>query len=125
VASGRLLVAVAVTLAALFALPVATIFVLGFAPGSLPTWSHLATTVLPGYVGNTLMLLALTGSGVAFGGTLAAWLVSHRRFPGDRWFEWALMLPLAMPAYVMAYAYTDWLEYAGPVQTALREAFGW
>jgi iron(III) transport system permease protein len=120
-----LLVAVAVTLAALFALPVATIFVLGFAPGSLPTWSHLATTVLPGYVGNTLMLLALTGSGVAFGGTLAAWLVSHRRFPGDRWFEWALMLPLAMPAYVMAYAYTDWLEYAGPVQTALREAFGW
>jgi iron(III) transport system permease protein len=114
-----------VALATLFALPVVAIVALGFAPGSLPTWSHLAATVLPGYVGNTVVLVVLTGTGVAFGGTLTAWLVSHRRFPGDRWFEWALMLPLAMPAYVMAYAYTDWLEYAGPVQTTLRETFGW
>jgi iron(III) transport system permease protein len=125
VADGRALVVVAVALAALFALPVVAIFALGFAPGSLPTWSHLAATVLPGYIGNTLALVVLTGAGVAFGGTLTAWLVSHRRFPGDRVFEWALMLPLAMPAYVMAYAYTDWLEYAGPVQTTLRDAFGW
>ena len=54
-----------------------------------------------------------------------AWLVAHRRFPGAAFFDWALLLPLAMPAYVMAYAYTDFLQYAGPLQTALRDAFGW
>ena len=81
--------------------------------------------MLPGYVGNTLLLVVLVGAGVAFGGTLTAGWSRSRRFPGARFFEWALLLPLAMPAYVMAYAYTDLLEYAGPVQTALREAFGW
>jgi iron(III) transport system permease protein len=120
-----LLAPVAVGLAALGALPVAAVIVLGFAAGGGDAWSHLLATVLPGFVANTLLLVVLVGAGVAFGGTLAAWLVSHRRFPGDRFFAWALLLPLAMPAYVMAYAYTDWLEYAGPVQTALRETFGW
>ncbi len=80
---------------------------------------------LPGFIANTLALVALVGAGVAFGGTVTAWLITNRRFPGVRFFEWALLLPLAMPAYVMAYAYTDWLDYAGPVQTALRNAFGW
>ncbi len=65
----------------------------------------------------------VTGAGI--GGTATAWLIAQRRFPGSRIFGWALLLPLAMPAYVMAYAYTDALQYAGPVQTALREAFGY
>jgi iron(III) transport system permease protein len=97
----------------------------GLAPGHGEVWSHLAATVLPGFAANTLLLVALVGSGVAFGGTVTAWVITHRRFPGDRFFEWALLLPLAMPAYVMAYAYTDWLQYAGPIQSALRDAFGW
>jgi iron(III) transport system permease protein len=56
---------------------------------------------------------------------ISAWLVTAYRFPGQRIFEWALVLPLAMPAYVMAYAYTDWLQAAGPVQTLLRQLTGW
>jgi iron(III) transport system permease protein len=125
VRSPSALVALAVILAALAALPVVAVIAHGLAPGQAGVWTHLAATVLPGFVANTLLLVALVGSGVAFGGTVTAWVITHRRFPGDRYFEWALLLPLAMPAYVMAYAYTDWLQYAGPVQTALRETFGW
>jgi iron(III) transport system permease protein len=122
---GGPLVAAAVALAALAALPVAAVLVLGLSPGHGHVWVHLAATVLPGFVANTLALVVLVGAGVAFGGTVTAWLVTNRRFPGARLFEWALLLPLAMPAYVMAYAYTDWLDYAGPVQAALRRMFGW
>ncbi len=115
----------AVALALFAALPVAAIVTRGFAFGAGETWSHLAATVLPRYIGNTLALLVLVGAGVGIGGTAAGWLVARQRFPGSRFFEWSLLLPLAMPSYVMAYAYTDFLQYAGPVQTALREAFGW
>src|SRR5262245_46097488 len=89
------------------------------------TWAHLAQTVLPAYVGNTLLLLAGVTCGVVSIGVLAAWLVTAYRFPGRRVLEWALVLPLAMPAYVMAYAYTDWLQFTGPVQTSLRALTGW
>ena len=119
------LVAVAVALAALAALPILAVLGLGLASGHGQVWEHLAATVLPGYVVNTLALVVLVGAGVAFGGTMTAWLVTNRQFPGARFFEWALLLPLAMPAYVMAYAYTEWLDYAGPVQTTLRHAFHW
>ena len=119
------LVGFALSLAALAALPVVAVLAHGLAPGHGGTWAHLAATVLPGFVANTLLLVALVGAGVAFGGTVTAWLITHRRFPGARFFEWALLLPLALPAYVMAYAYTDWLQYAGPVQTALRQTFRW
>jgi iron(III) transport system permease protein len=89
------------------------------------TWSHLASTVLPDYVWNTLLLVLLVAAGAMFFGVLSAWLVTAYSFPGQRLLEWALVLPLAMPAYVMAYAYTDWLQAAGPVQTVLREITGW
>ena len=112
-------------LALLAVLPVAAVVGRGLAFGAGDTWSHLAATVLPRYVANTLLLVVLVGAGVAIGGTAAGWLVARRRFPGSRFFAWALLLPLAMPSYVMAYAYTDFLQYAGPVQTALRDAFGW
>jgi iron(III) transport system permease protein len=121
----RLLVVVAIVLAALAALPVVAVVARGIAPGAGATWAHLADTVLARYVGYTLALVALVGSGVAFGGTLTGWAIAQFRFRGSAFFEWALLLPLAMPAYVMAYAYTDLLQYAGPVQTALRHAFGW
>jgi len=119
------LTAAAVALAAVAALPVVAVVARGIAPGAGATWAHLASTVLPDYVANTLLLVVAVGLGAGVGGTATAWLVAQRRFPGSRAFEWALLLPLAMPAYVMAYAYTDFLQYAGPVQTALRTAFGW
>lgn len=119
------LVAGAVVLAAIASLPVLAVIARGVGPDSAQTWTHLADTVLSRYAFNTLALVVLVGGGVAFGGTLTGWLIAHFRFPGSAFFEWALLLPLAMPAYVMAYAYTDVLEYAGPVQSLLREGFGW
>ena len=93
--------------------------------GTQGTWAHLASTVLPDYIVTTLWLCAGVGSGVLLLGVGAAWLVTRHQFPGRAAFEWALVLPLAMPAYVMAYTYTDLLQYVGPVQSLLREAFGW
>jgi iron(III) transport system permease protein len=89
------------------------------------TWSHLASTVLPGYVWNTLLLAVGVGAGVTVVGVSCAWLTSLCRFPGRGIFEWALILPIAMPAYVMAYVYTDFLQFAGPLQSALRAWTGW
>jgi iron(III) transport system permease protein len=89
------------------------------------TWAHLARTTLGSYVLNTALLVLGVGIGVSSIGVLSAWLVTAYRFPGKRLLEWALMLPLAMPAYVMAYAYTDWLQFTGAVQTALRALTGW
>jgi iron(III) transport system permease protein len=80
---------------------------------------------LPEYIWNTLLLVSLVAVGVIIFGVTAAWLVTAYHFPGQRLLEWALVLPLAMPAYVMAYAYTDWLQAAGPVQTMLRDLTGW
>lgn len=89
------------------------------------TWGHLVSTVLGEFVVNSLMLTLLVGIGVATLGIVTAWLTAMLEFPGRRVFEWSLLLPLAMPAYVMAYVYTDLLQFVGPVQTALRETFGW
>ncbi len=114
----------ALLVAVLFITPIAAVVISIFAPGT-GTWSHLASTVLPEYIVNTLWLLAGVAAGVVFLGVGAAWLVSMCRFPGAGVFEWLLVLPLAMPAYVIAYAYTDLLQFAGPVQTSLREATGW
>ncbi|WP_438991906.1 ABC transporter permease [Lentibacter sp.] len=88
-------------------------------------WPHLLATTLPRYLGTTLVLMAGVGLLAALVGTGAAWLIARYEFPLARWFEWLLLLPLAVPAYVGAYALVDLLEYAGPVQTALRAAFGW
>jgi iron(III) transport system permease protein len=88
-------------------------------------WRHLVETVLAEYVVNSLWLMMGVGTGVAFGGVGVAWLVTMCRFPGARLLEWALLLPMAMPAYVVAYTYTGLLDYAGPVQAALRAVFGW
>jgi iron(III) transport system permease protein len=89
------------------------------------TFAHLWSTVLPEYVGNSLAIAAIVAVLAAIGGIGCAWLVAVFDFPGKRVFEWALILPLAMPAYVVAYAYTDFLQFSGPVQSALRAAFGW
>ncbi|WGH77926.1 ABC transporter permease [Jannaschia ovalis] len=88
-------------------------------------WPHLMATVLPRYLTTTLILMAGTGALAAVVGTGTAWLVAMHDFPGRRVLAWALLMPLAIPAYVGAYALVDFLDYAGPVQTALRAAFGW
>ncbi|MFZ1899410.1 MAG: iron ABC transporter permease [Azonexus sp.] len=119
------LLAVAVIVALLAGLPVASVGLNIFVGGTSATWSHLAATVLPEYILNSLWLCLGVGAGVGTLGVTTAWLTAMHDFPGRRFFEWALVLPLAMPAYVMAYVYTDFLQFVGPLQTALREAFGW
>ncbi len=115
----------ALVIAALVASPIASVWANLFAGGTGDTWSHLAATVLPEYVANTLWLCLGVGCGVIVVGVSTAWLVTMHDFPGRRVFEWALVLPLAVPAYVMAYTYTDLLQFVGPVQSGLRESFGW
>jgi iron(III) transport system permease protein len=88
-------------------------------------WPHLVATVLPVYLGNTVALMAMVAAGTAMIGTGAAWLVVMTEFPGRRLLEWGLLAPLAVPAYIGAYALVDLLEYAGPVQAGLRALFGW
>ena len=85
---------------------------------------EMASTVLPDYVGTTLLLCGLVTLGVALVGLSTAVAVTLFEFPGRRFWEWALLLPLAMPAYVVAYAYTDFLQFSGPLQTGLRSVFG-
>jgi len=110
--------------AALVGLPVAAVLAHVFVP-SPEVWGHLVETVLGRYVANTLGLIVGVGVLTLALGTGTAWLVVMCRFPGRRIFEWALLLPLAVPTYVIAYAYTDLLQFAGPVQSGLRELFGW
>jgi iron(III) transport system permease protein len=115
----------ALLVALLIGLPVLGLALSVAEPGTAGVWSHLAQTVLPRYVANSLLLVVLVAAGVAAIGTACAWAVAALEFPGRRWLEWALVLPLAMPAYVVAYAYTDLLQFSGPVQSALRELTGW
>ncbi|WP_390883084.1 ABC transporter permease [Kovacikia minuta] len=115
-----------VVIAAILSLPV--LFILSNLIGGTGTgeiWKHLAETVLPTYIANSLWLMLGVSVGVGVIGTGTAWLVTMCRFPGSRLLEWLLLLPLAAPAYILAYTYTDFLAFYGPVQTALRTAFGW
>ena len=88
-------------------------------------WQHLIDTVLIDYITHSLWLMVGVGIGVLTIGVGTAWLVTMCRFRGSGWLEWLLLLPLAAPAYLLAYAYTNLLDYFGPVQTALRSIFGW
>ncbi|RMF23969.1 MAG: iron ABC transporter permease [Cyanobacteria bacterium J083] len=88
-------------------------------------WQHLAETVLIDYLVNSFWLIFGVGFGVLVIGVGTAWLVTMCRFTGSRILEWALLLPLAAPAYVLAYTYTEVLDYYGVVQTWLRSIFGW
>ena len=119
------LIPLAIPVGLLVALPVLSVGANLFIGTAGDTWGHLAATVLPDYILNSLLLALLVGLGVAVVGVATAWLTAMTEFPGRRVFEWALLLPLALPAYVMAYVYTDLLQFVGPVQAALREWFGW
>jgi iron(III) transport system permease protein len=97
---------------------------LAFDAAAWAVLAHQAQTVLAGYALQSLLLAACVGVGVALVGGGAAAAVALFEFPGRRTFEWALLLPMAMPAYVLAYAYTDFLQFSGPLQGALRRLFG-
>lgn len=112
------------SLAGLVALPLLAVVWLAMTP-NLELWQHLWSSVLQDYVRNTLLLGLGVGLGSLVCGVPLAWMVSVYDFPGRRWLDSALFLPLAMPTYLIAFVYTDLLDYAGPVQMALREAFGW
>ncbi len=119
-----LLSGAALAVAALCVLPMLAV-ALAAVMGSTETLAHLADTVLWRYTATTLQLVAVVSVGTAAIGTGAAWLVTMTRFPGVRLLEVMLALPLAFPAYVMGYAYTDFLDHPGAVQTLLREVTGW
>jgi iron(III) transport system permease protein len=108
----------------LFSIPLTVILGSLFFPET-EVWTHLANTVLTDYISNSFVLLI----GVSFFslllGVIPAWLVTMYRFPLSRYLEWALLLPMAMPAYIIAYSYTGMLDVAGPLQTSLREITEW
>ena len=114
----------ALVVAFIVAMPLIAVVGISLTPQE-EVWRHLIDTVLWRYIGNTLALALGVGIGAFVVGVGTAWLTTMCRFPGRRIFEWALLVPLAVPAYVIAYTYTDLLEFAGPVQGALRALFGW
>ena len=121
--SKRWLIAAAL-ITAIVALPVLAVIYLAFFPDE-NIWPHLMSTTLPRYLLTTLKLMLGVGI-LALGiGLSSAWAVTMCEFPGRKYFEWAMLLPFAVPAYVIAYVYTSLLDYAGPVQSTLRAVFGW
>lgn len=109
-------------LALLILLPLATVLA-GLASAG-PEWSHVAQTVLGSYIGNTLILIVTVSVLSTFMAVPAAWLVAAFEFPGRRFFEWALILPLAIPTYVAAFAYSRVPEAAIPLLIGIRKNFG-
>jgi len=120
----RLSSVLVVALSAILIAPIVAVFAAA-SGDSEGLWGHLFETVLAGYVGNTLGLMAGVSVVAVLFGVGAAWIVSRYDFRGRGMLDWALLLPAAVPAYIVAYTYTDLLEYAGPVQGALRDLFGW
>lgn len=114
----------AATIAAIVMMPILAVIWIALNPTD-NIWPHLLSTTLPRYLGTTAVLMLSVGVLAGMVGTGAAWIIARYDFPLSRWLEWLLLLPLAIPAYVGAYALVDLMEYAGPVQTALRALFGW
>jgi iron(III) transport system permease protein len=114
----------ALIVAFIVCLPILSVLYLAFNPEE-NIWPHLWDTVLLSYIANTLGLMFGVAAGTLLIGVSTAWLVTRYEFPGRSIFNWALLLPFAVPAYVIAYIYTDLLEFAGPVQSAVRATFGW
>ena len=115
---------VLVLLSLLFSIPLAVVLGSVFFPAK-EVWSHLADTVLTDYIVNSLFLFVGVGVFSLILGVIPAWLVTMYHFPMSRYLGWALLLPMAMPAYIIAYSYTGMLDVAGPLQMTLREITGW
>ncbi|MBJ7538905.1 ABC transporter permease [Marinomonas transparens] len=115
--------AVSISIAAILALPIFVVLVNLFI-GDGEVWLHLYRTVLVDYVTNSLLLMLGVGVGVLCIGVPCAWLTSMCQFPGRKFLSWALLLPMAVPAYIIAYTYTGILDFAGPVQSFIRDLTG-
>ncbi|WP_225547117.1 ABC transporter permease [Chromobacterium violaceum] len=113
-----------VAAASLLTLIPLAVIAMGLLEPDAEAWRHLAEYTLPELLRNTVVLLSGVGAGVLLLGVPLAWLTAVHDFPGRRFFAWALMLPLAMPAYVMAFSQLGLFDFTGPFQTWLREAFG-
>ncbi|MDO8908359.1 MAG: iron ABC transporter permease [Pseudohongiella sp.] len=111
-----------IVLCLLLSVPVLTVFA-SISNSSDGVWQHLVDTLLWTYIGQSLQLMLGVGVMVLLLGVIPAWLVTMTRFPGSRWLEWALVLPLAIPAYIIAYTYTGMLDVTGPVQGFIRTTF--
>ena len=112
-------------IACVVAVPVVFVGLHVFSNASAELWQHLANTVLTDYIANSLLLMAGVSVVTLMLGVPSAWFVSICEFPGRKIFEWALLLPLAFPAYIIAYCYTGILDYPGPVQSWIRQLTGW
>ncbi|WP_068716501.1 ABC transporter permease [Vibrio tritonius] len=110
--------------ALLLILPIVSLFYLSTEEAG-DLFSHLFATVLPTYTLNTLLLVIGVMGLSLFFGVPSAWLMAMCRVPGEKWLQWALVLPLAMPGYIVGYIYTDWFDYSGPIQQWLRGITGW
>ncbi len=117
-------VLLAAVCAGLVVLPLVALVWIAATP-SEPIWAHLVTTSLARYVTNTICLMITVGAGTVILGTGLAYLVTHIAFPGRWWLQYALFFPLAVPAYIAAFAVVDFFEFAGPLQVWLRSVFGW
>lgn len=117
------LMLISVFVALLLSLPVMVILT-NVVTGQASVWQHLIDTVLIDYISSSLILMLGVGAGSLLLGVPTAWLTSVCRFPGHKWLAWALLLPLAVPAYIIAYTYTGLLDFAGPVQTIIRDVTG-
>src|SRR5690606_30822341 len=118
-----LLLAAAALVCAAMLLPVATLGFLAIS-GSGEDWPHLARYVVPSAARNTILLILLTSVGTAAVGVAAAWAAVAYDFPFRRTLSWMLVLPLAVPPYLAAYAFGEFFLFTGPVQTAWRALFG-
>ena len=110
--------------ATLLVLPLVALILQALRPDEA-VFGHLMATVLPTYIINSLLLIFWVSLGALLLALPCAWLMARCEFVGRRYLQWALLLPLAMPGYIVAYVYTDLLDYAGPVQRSLRSIFGW
>lgn len=115
--------AAAIAIAGFVLLPIVAIIWIAIAPTG-DVWGHLLSTVLPRSLKTTLILMACVGLATTVMGVGTAWLVTMCRFPGQRIIDWALLIPLAVPTYIIAFSYVEILDYTGPVQTAVRGLFG-
>jgi len=114
----------ALIIAVLVIAPILSVFFIALNPTE-NIWPHLVATTLPRYAFNTIILMCSVGFLAGVLGTSTAWLTARYDFFGSKWLQWALFLPLALPAYVASYALVDILEYAGPIQYFLRSVFNW
>ena len=111
-------------IALLLVLPILAIFMKAVGETD-ELFNHLLATVMPTYIFNTIMLVLGTMLLSLIIGIPTAWIMAMCRIPGEKYLQWALVLPLAMPGYIVGYIFTDWFDFAGPVQILLRDITGW